>query len=226
MNKSIEVSGKTEDEAIQTALEQLGLERDEVSVEILERAKPGFLGFGGTSAVVRVLYNDEESKTEQVEKFLTGLFEHMNISAVPEVSEDEGGIIQVKISGKNPGALIGRRGETLDAIQHLTNYAVNRGASVRVRVNVDAENYRARRDDTLVHLAEKVAAKVVKYRRNMTLEPMNSYERHVIHTALQENKSVTTFSTGTEPNRRVVVAYEKQQSSTTTTSKYTSREWS
>ena len=223
MNKSIEVSGKTEDEAIEAALAQLGLERDDVSVEILERAKPGFLGFGGTAAVVKVLYTDEESKTEQVEKFLTGLFGHMNVSAVPEISEGEGGTLQVKISGKNPGALIGRRGETLDAIQHLTNYAVNRGASERVRINVDAENYRSRRDETLVHLAEKVAAKVVKYRRNMTLEPMNSYERHVIHTALQENQSVTTFSTGTEPNRRVVVAYEKQQSSGT---KFTSREWS
>lgn len=222
MNKSIEVSGKTEDEAIEAALEQLGLERDEVSVEIVERAKTGFLGFGGTPAIVKVFYSYEESKTELLKNFLLGIFERMNVSASPEISELENGIISVKIVGDNPGALIGRRGETLDAIQHLANYAVNRGSADRVRINIDAENYRSRRDEALVHLAEKVAAKVVKYRKNMTLEPMNSYERHVIHAALQENKTVTTFSTGAEPNRRVVVAYERQQN---TSPQATTREW-
>ena len=113
------------------------------------------------------------------------------------------------LEGDNLGSLIGRRGETLDAIQQLTSYSVNRGRAHRVRVHVDAEHYRARRQESLERLGRKVAGKVVKYRRNVTLEPMNAYERHVIHTALQDYDHVTTYSMGTEPNRRVVVAYER-----------------
>ena len=209
MLKSIEVSGKSEDEAIQSALDQLGKLRDEVSVEIIERAKAGFLGLKSAPAIVRVSYECDESHTERVEKFLNGLFQRMDVSAKPEIREDDG-VITVNLTGEDPGALIGRRGETLDAIQHLTNYVVNRGMSGRVRVNVDTENYRERRNEALERLAEKVASKVVKYRRNMTLEPMNSYERHIIHTALQEYENVTTYSIGTEPNRRIVVAYERK----------------
>ena len=115
----------------------------------------------------------------------------------------------VELVGENLGALIGRRGDTLDAIQHLTNYAVNRGETKRVRINVDAESYRAKREESLQRLAKKVGAKVTNYRRNITLEPMNAYERHVIHAALQDMPDVTTFSTGTEPNRRIVVAYSR-----------------
>ena len=218
MTKYIEVTGKTEDDAIKAGLAQLGLERDEVSVEILERAKSGFLGIGASDAKVRISYSHEETKTVRVEDFLTGLFEHMGVEAKADVEEREGAI-NVTITGENPGAFIGRRGETLDAIQHLTNYVVNRTGN-RVRVNIDAENYRERRNEALVKLAEKMADKATKYRRNMTLEPMNSYERHVIHTALQEREGVTTFSTGTEPNRRVVIAYERK---TDTAPKY--REW-
>ncbi|MEM5769105.1 MAG: RNA-binding cell elongation regulator Jag/EloR, partial [Bacillota bacterium] len=114
------------------------------------------------------------------------------------------------LSGDGMGAIIGRRGETLDAIQHLTNYAVNRGVEERTHISIDAENYRAKREESLVHLAEKMAAKALKYRRSMALEPMNSYERHVIHTALQNYAGVTTASTGVEPNRRVVISCEKQ----------------
>lgn len=209
MTKYIEVTGKTEDDAIKAGLAQLGLERDEVSVEILERAKSGFLGIGASDAKIRISYSHEETKAEMVEEFLTGLFERMEVDAKAEIKEADG-VINVVITGVNPGALIGRRGETLDAIQHLTNYAVNRTGS-RTRVNIDAENYRERRNEALVKLAEKMADKAVKYRRNMTLEPMNSYERHVIHTALQEREGVTTFSTGTEPNRRVVIAYERKE---------------
>ena len=209
MIKSIEAVGKTEDEAIASALSQLGMERDEVSVELIERAKSGFLGIGGTPALVRVSYEVKESKTEKVEEFLNGLFEHMDINATPVIKENEEGVIEVELQGENLGALIGRRGETLDAVQHLTNYAVNHNGENRVRVNIDAENYRAKRAEALERLATKVAAKCVKYRRNITLEPMNAYERHVIHTALQEVEGVTTYSTGNEPNRRVVVAYER-----------------
>ena len=132
-------------------------------------------------------------------------------------------VLPVGNTGSGMGAVIGRRGETLDAIQHLTNYAVNRGSDKHMHISVDAESYRAKREESLVRLAEKMAAKAVKYKRSMALEPMNSYERHVIHTALQDYEGVTTSSTGTEPNRRVVVSYEKPQRPS---NKPVSREWS
>jgi len=206
MTKSIKVTGRTEDEAIASALEQLGLTRDDVSVEIVERAKSGFLGLKNTPAVVRVIYEAKEERTVKVELFLKGLFERMGVEAGIETTEDEGSI-SVVLTGKDMGALIGRRGETLDAIQHLANYVVNRGVSGRVRINIDAENYRQRRNETLESLATRTAGKVVKYRRNMTLDPMNAYERHVIHSALQNYENITTYSVGSEPNRRIVVAY-------------------
>lgn len=210
MTKSIEVSGKTEDEAIQSALEQLGLTRDDVSVEIVERAKTGFLGLKNSPAVVRVVYEAKEDRSMSTEDFLTGLLQRMNIEADLEVTGEDGSI-NVAITGKDPGALIGRRGETLDAMQRITNYVVNRGSSSRVRVTLDAENYRQRRNETLEALAERVAVKVIKYRRNMTLDPMNAYERHVVHTALQNHDNISTYSIGNEPNRRIVVAYGKNK---------------
>ena len=278
----IDVTGKTEEEAIQNALAQLGMDRDDVSVEILERAKSGFLGMGAKPARVRVTYGPDEApmeevavpvkpavvekpekkeepkpkpqpkpqqprqpkpqqprqpkpqpkREERVEKpaapavdlpectddnavritaFLTGLLEHMGSPAAVKVYEEEKGRYKVILEGQKLGALIGRRGETLDAIQQLTNYAVNSGSEKRIRVHVDAENYRARREASLESLAMKVAAKVKKYRRSVTLEAMNAYERHVIHAALQDVKGVTTYSVGTEPNRRVVVAYDRSE---------------
>ncbi len=264
MLKYIEVTAKTEDEAIAKGLAQLGLDRDDVSVEILERGRTGFLGIGSVPAKVKLTYEapDEpapapapvvkekpapapaapKADTHRVErsapkpqpkpepkpapvpaapkgepvddnvaaaivKFQTGLFAHMGVEATPVVTR-EGDTYQVVLEGENMGALIGHRGETLDAIQQLTGYAVNRGRGHRVRVHVDAEGYRARREESLNRLARKTAGKVVKYRRNMTLEAMNAYERHVIHTALQDFPGVTTYSTGTEPNRRTVVAYD------------------
>ena len=213
MEKSIEATGRTEEDAISAALSQLGLTRDEVSVEILERSKSGFLGIGSSPARVRVSYEAKEEREEKMERlisFLEGLFQRMDVkvSIAAEMSED-GDTISVVLSGPSVGAVIGRRGETLDAIQHLSNYVINAASSERIRVNIDAENYRAKRADSLTSLAKKTAAKVLKYRRSMTLEPMNAYERHVIHTALQDYEGVTTYSTGTEPNRRVVVAYER-----------------
>ena len=275
MREFIDVTGKTEDEAISKALVQLGLDRDDVSVEILERAKSGFLGLGSCPAKVRVSYGPEEEeeiappapqpkaekaepveKTEKVKKakapekkpekpapkkenppkkektpaapvqdlgeevddekaqaiktFLNGLLAQMDSSADVKVYQPEKGRYKVFLEGDNLGALIGRRGETLDAIQQLTSYAVNRTGG-RVRVQLDAEGYREKREQSLQHLARKVAGKVVKYRRSVTLEPMNAYERHVIHTALQEVPCVTTYSTGTEPNRRVIVAYDRDK---------------
>ena len=151
----------------------------------------------------------EGEKAERIDAFLTGLLAQMGAEARPVIRVDENGTYQVELVGRELGGLIGRRGETLDAIQQLTSYAVNHGQSKRVRIHVDAEGYRAKREESLVRLAQKVAGKVVKYRRNVTLEPMNAYERHVIHTALQETPDITTYSIGTEPNRRTVVAYSR-----------------
>ena len=283
----IDVTGKTEDEAIRKGLEQLGMDRDDVSVEILERAKSGFLGIGSNPARVRLTYGPEEApvaepapvvkpvvqkpaEEKKVEKpsapkaadkpqrsenaqrgdraprpqrtdkpqraprpekkdipaidlplcedenaqrivaFVSGLLEHMDSAAQVKVYEMEKGRYKVILEGEKLGQLIGRRGETLDAIQQLTNYAVNTGSDKRIRIQMDAENYRAKREQSLESLAGKVAAKVAKYRRSVTLEPMNAYERHVIHAALQDVKGVTTYSIGTEPNRRVVVAYDRE----------------
>ncbi len=222
MRKEIEVTGKTEDEAIARALAELGKERDEVSVEILQRAKAGFLSLGAAPAIVKVSYEAEETQEEKVRKFLEGLLERMGVEADMTFTTRENGGLVVSLSGSNMGPVIGRRGETLDAIQHLTNYIVNRGQEKRAHISVDAENYRSKREDSLVRLAEKMAAKVIKYRRDMALEPMNSYERHVIHTALQDYAGVTTASSGTEPNRRVVIHYAQQDSSP---SRPHSREW-
>jgi spoIIIJ-associated protein len=270
----IDVTGKTEDEAIRKALEQLHMDRDDVSVEILERAKSGFLGIGSSPARVRVTYGQEEPEApaapvqpekkpekkpepkpqpkpqqpkpqkaeapkaapkapeapkaeeapaapaqelcqddnaRRITEFLTGLLEHMDSPARVQVTETEKGRYSVVLEGQKLGQLIGRRGETLDAIQQLTNYAVNSGREKRIRVHVDAENYRAKREQSLESLARKVAAKVTRYRRSVTLEPMNAYERHVIHAALQDVPGVNTYSIGSEPNRRVVVSYDRDK---------------
>ena len=297
MEKSIITTGKTLDLAIAAALKQLGLERDSVSVEIIENAKSGFLGFGAVPAKIKVTYEapDEEtgpapalsaasrskpkkaavvaqepapvvaapaqtvpskaapkpqetkpvepkpeqrkvekkpaapkqpkpvaepveykvaepgSMEEKIETFVKGLLEHMGSDAVPHAVKTGDDTYMVDLVGENLGMLIGRRGDTLDAIQHLINYTINRDANKRTRISVDAENYRQKREESLQRLAAKVAGKVVKYRRNITLEPMNAYERHVIHAALQDTENVTTFSTGTEPNRRIVVAYSRER---------------
>ena len=256
MIKTLEKSGRTEDDAIAAALAELGLDRDDVSVEIISRAKSGFLGIGAVAAVVRVSYEapDEapapapapvpESRTvrpvaekpqrkpapagesvdyAEIRKFLTGLLERMGVEADMEISPRDNGGVNVSLSGSGMGAIIGRRGETLDAIQHLTNYVINRGSENHTHISVDAECYRSKREDSLTHLAEKMAEKAIKYKRSMALEPMNSYERHVIHTALQNYEGVTTNSTGVEPNRRVVVSYVKPEPNT---NKSQGREWS
>lgn len=223
MLKWIEATGRSEEAAIQNALAQLGLDRDSVSVEVLERARNGFLGFGSSPAKVKVTYevSQEEAPAspvpgakpgdleERIRAFLSGLLAHMGVEAAIHVSPKGDNGILVTLEGPKLGALIGHRGETLDAIQQLTNYAVNRGRTHRVRIHIDAEHYRAKREESLKRLANKVAVKVVKYRRNITLEPMNAYERHVIHETLQDYPDVITYSTGTEPNRRTVVAFSR-----------------
>ena len=144
---------------------------------------------------------------EKIEQFLKGLLEHMGSQAVPHAVKGEDNTYQVDLVGDDLGYLIGRRGDTLDAIQHLANYSVNRGIEGHVRINVDAEAYREKREDSLRRYARKKAQQVLKAHRRTTLEPMNAYERHVIHATLQDMDRITTYSVGTEPNRRVVIEY-------------------
>ena len=165
---------------------------------------------------------DEKPEYAAIRSFLSGLLERMNVKAGIEISPRENGGVNVNLTGSGMGAIIGRRGETLDAIQHLTNYVVNRGSDKHMHISVDAESYRSKREESLTKLAEKMAEKAIKYKRSMALEPMNSYERHVIHTALQNVEGVTTSSTGVEPNRRVVVSYVRPEQPS---NKPQSREW-
>ena len=307
MEKTLVASGKTIDLAIESALAQLGLDRDSVSVQVLQQAKSGFLGFGAQPAKVQVTYEapdevpaapkvalssasrkpkpapapkpvapkaeapkaevkvedtkvedakaeapkqektpeapkaprpqqpraprepreprepkpqreafvapreyapaPEGSVEEKIEQFLKGLLTHMDSKAVPHCWKENGNTYQVDLVGEDLGYLIGRRGDTLDAIQHLCNYAINREVEGHIRVNVDAESYRQKREESLRRYARKKAQQVLKARRRTTLEPMNAYERHVIHAALQDMENITTHSTGVEPNRCVVIEY-------------------
>ena len=302
MEKTIVATGKTIDLAIESALTQLGLDRDSVSVQVLQQAKAGFLGLGAQPAKVEVTYEApdpvvvpekpksalgsasrskpkakpvpekkveapkaepapapkaekkaeapkaEQPKKEQpkkekkaeapkapkapkaeqpkeakpsrvytpavagsteekIEVFVKGLLEHMGSKAVPQAYKENDNTYFVELVGEDLGYLIGRRGDTLDAIQHLANYTINRDIDGHIRINVDAESYREKREDSLRRYARKKAQQVLKARRRTTLEPMNAYERHVIHAALQDMENITTHSTGTEPNRRVVIEY-------------------
>ena len=304
MEKSIITTGKTIDEAVETALAQLGLTRDDVTYQVISLPKSGFFGIGAVPAKVQVTYEapdlkpavkteapkaevkKEETKAEtaprialssasrskpkadaapraekkpvekkpepkpevkaapapkaekkpvekkerapkapkaetkreyvpaapgsneeKIEQFIAGLLENMGSKAVPHCWAENENSYRVELTGEGLGFLIGRRGETLDAIQHLANYAVNRSVDGHVRINVDAECYREKREDSLRRYARKKAQQVLKNRRRTTLEPMNAYERHVIHAALQDMDNITTHSTGTEPNRRVVIEY-------------------
>ena len=314
MEKSIITTGKTIEEAVETALQQLGLTRDDVSYQVISLPKSGFFGIGAVPAKVQVTYEAPDLKPaakaepkaepeqkpeapkaepaaprialssasrskpkaqkpvekkpeapkaeaapkpvekkpepkaekkpeapkaekkpmekkekpakapkqevkreytpaapgsgeEKIEQFIKGLLENMGSQAVPHCWSDSENSYRVELTGEGLGFLIGRRGETLDAIQHLANYAVNRQLDGHIRINVDAESYREKREDSLRRYARKKAQQVLKNRRRTTLEPMNAYERHVIHAALQDMDNITTHSTGTEPNRRVVIEY-------------------
>ena len=291
MEKTLIATGKSIDLAIEAALNQLAMDRDDVRVQVLQKEKAGFLGFGAQPAKVQVTYDvpdpvvepekpksalgsaSRSNKTkvnnpapapkaepkkeqpkaepkkeqpkaesrkdapkaerkprpepkkeaakvtreyapaeagsveEKIEQFIKGLLEHMGSNAVPHAVKGEDNTYHVELVGEDLGYLIGRRGDTLDAIQHLSNYSINRDVEGHLRINVDAEDYRAKREDSLRKYARKKAQQVLKARRRTTLEPMNAYERHVIHAALQDMENITTHSTGSEPNRRVVIEY-------------------
>jgi len=207
MRKVIETTGNTIDAAIENALLQLGCSRETegVEIEVIARPKSGFLGFGKEPAKVRV--SVDGTPADVARKFLEGLLIRLGTPAQIEVAENRGDKeIHMDLSGDNMGAVIGRRGETLDALQYLTTIVANRAEDDRWRVVLDTENYRAKRQESLIALANKTAARVVKYQKAVALEPMNPHERRIIHAALQPNEAVTTYSTGNEPNRKVIVA--------------------
>ena len=294
MEKTLVATGKTIELAIASALTQLGLDRDSVSVQVLAQAKSGFLGFGAQPAKVQVTYEAPDpapqapksalssasrskpkaaapvqkpqvpqqevpkqevkkpeapkpqkaeapkppkapkveapkapkepkveapkaprefvpaapgSVEEKIEVFLKGLLEHMGSAAVPHAWKDGEDSYRVELTGEDLGYLIGRRGDTLDALQHLCNYSMNRSVDGHIRISVDAEDYRQKREESLRRYARKKAQQVLKAHRRTTLEPMNAYERHLVHATLQDMDRITTHSVGTEPNRRVVIEY-------------------
>lgn len=234
MAHSIEVSAKTIDEAIEKGLTELSREREDVTVEVLENPKQGFLGIGSTPAkILMTVLGDEAPAKEtprakkekkkaeapakkketvpadgEAAEFLTKVLSFICEGAsVEKVVGTEDGTVSLEIVGDTLGGVIGRRGETLDALQHLTNLAVNRKSADKIRVMLDAENYRAKRADSLEKFARRAAAQAIKYKRNKALEPMNAYERHIVHVSLQDMENISTSSVGVEPNRRVVINY-------------------
>lgn len=206
---TVEKFGKTVDEATSAALNELNANIEDVDVEILEEGSKGFLGIGNKDAKVRVTLKSVSPEKKAIE-FLSALFEKWGIDvSVNAYVEDE--FLKVDLSGDDMGIVIGKRGETLDALQHLTSLNVNTGNSSFIKVSLDTEGYREKRVKTLTELAKKYAIKVAKSKRNYTFEPMNSYERRIIHASLQDDKYVTTYSIGQSPNRKVVIAYNRTQ---------------
>ena len=196
-----EFKGKTVDDALMNGLKELGLGLDQVDFEIVQEGTKGIFGFG-KSAIVRL--SKKVTTTNKAEEFLTELLKHMDVSATAEVTETEESI-NVNLVGDSTGVLIGRRGETLDALQYLTSLVINKDLDEYKRVVLDTENYRAKREETLIKLANRIAGKVAKTGKRVVLEPMNPYERRVLHATLQDHEKVETVSEGEEPYRRVII---------------------
>lgn len=206
MNEEIiEISGRNVEEAIETALKQLATDRDSVEIEVIDEGNKGLLGIiGKQSAKIKVTL--KATPTEKVCRFLDKIFVNMGTEIFIHV-EDEGEEedLRIVLGGKDVGVAIGRRGEVLDALQYLASLVYNRNTPDYRRVVVDSENYRQKREDTLKKLAERLAERARRYRKEVILEPMNPYERRIIHSVLQNNKYVRTYSIGEEPSRKVVI---------------------
>lgn len=200
--KTFEATGKTYEEALMAGLAQMGLPSEKVDVEVLEEGTKGFLGIGAKP--YKLLLTKKDTPTIRAEEFLKNVTELMGLTVTFEITETDEALL-INMQGDNQGILIGHRGETLDALQYLTSLQVNKGGKEYRRVTLDTEGYRAKREQTLIALAGRMAAKVQKSGRRMVLEPMNPYERRILHATLQDNPYVTTHSEGDEPNRRVVI---------------------
>lgn len=205
--KSVEAVGKTYEEALASALNSLGVEKDQVEIQVLEEGTKGFLGFGAKPTKIKVtLLNTIKATTE---KFLRDVLDAANINAEFKI-EEEKDTLKINISGEEASMLIGRRGEALDSLQFLVSLLVNKEGKDYMRVILDIENYRQKREESLIRFANKMARSAVKSRRNLKLEPMNPYERRIIHAALQSDPYVTTYSEGDEPYRRIVISLKKR----------------
>lgn len=205
MKTSIEKNAKSVELAVQEALNELGITQDEAEIEVLDEGAKGFLGLGAKDATVRVTKKGKDAEQLAVE-FLTDVTKAMGLDVTFETERTEGNALKVEMSGDKMGLLIGKRGDTLNALQYLTSMAVNKQTEEYTKINLDTENYRAKRQDVLVKLAKKLAATVVRTGKNITLEPMSPNERRIIHYTLQNNNKVKTYSVGDEPNRKVVIA--------------------
>ncbi|MFA7636616.1 MAG: RNA-binding cell elongation regulator Jag/EloR [Monoglobales bacterium] len=197
--------GKTLDEAINQGLSELGLTREEAEIEIIDEGSKGFLGIGGKEACVRIY--GKISPEKKAVKFLSSMVSRICDDVEYEVETDSDGRVVITMSGPNMGILIGRHGDTLDALQYLTSLYINKVSSEYVKIILDTENYRAKRKETLVKLARRLGSQVVKTGTSVTLEPMSPGERRIIHSTLQNNKLIQTVSIGEEPNRRVVIQH-------------------
>lgn len=221
MRRQIEQEGKTVEEAMKLGLEAIGLSEAEVTVEIIEREKSGFLGIGSKPAKVKLTALEEQDEPaaevpaekpvenseagKKAKEFLSNVFEKMNLEVKIEYTTGEKEI-RINLSGDEMGAVIGRRGETLDALQYLTTLAVNKSSEDYYKISLDTENYRSEREKTLQNLALRLAEKAKRNRRNVSLEPMNAYERKIIHSALQDDDMIQTYSVGEEPNRKIIIS--------------------
>ncbi len=202
--KVIEKSAKTVDAAVELAVAELGCSFNDVEVEVIDPGAKGVLGlFGGKDAVVRVSYNENDPARDAI-AFLQPIFKSLKVIPTHEVEEKDG-IIWITFRGKGLGAIIGRRGETLDALQYLTNLSVNRQFEDKTRIVLDVENYRAERERTLTNLAKKMADKARRTDRDVILEPMSPHERRIIHIALQDDEDIKTVSVGEEPYRKIII---------------------
>lgn len=204
----IEISAKNVDDAITQATVQLGITSDQLEYEVLDKGSTGFLGIGSKNAVIKA--RKKFSIDENVVEFLSSIFDamKMEVEILVAVNEEEH-IIEVELKGDDMGILIGKRGQTLDSLQYLTNLAINKHSDEYYKVKIDTEDYRKRRKETLENLAKSIAYKVKRTKRPVSLEPMNPFERRIIHSALQNDRYVTTHSEGDEPYRHVVVTLKK-----------------
>ena len=204
----IEISAKTVDDAITEACQKFSVTSDKLEYEVIEEGSAGFLGLGSKSAVIKARV--KSSVKDIAKTFLNDVFEAMKLTVVIDIRFDEvENIMDIDLSGDEMGILIGKRGQTLDSLQYLTSLVVNKDVENYIHIKVDTENYRKRRKDTLENLAKNIAFKVKRTKRAVSLEPMNPYERRIIHSALQNDRYVTTHSEGDEPFRRVVVTLKR-----------------
>ena len=209
--RTVTAKGKTIDEAIQNALEMLNTTKDKVTTKVIDLPSAGFMGvFGSKPAKVEVSVNDETD--DIIRDFLTEVFDKMQIRAEFEIRfDEEEGIIVVDIKSEQTGVIIGKRGATLDALQYLVSLVVNKGKDEYIKVTLDVENYREKRKRALQDLADKIAQNVQRKRGRYALEPMNPYERRIIHASLQNYKNIITYSEGEEPNRHIVIEYKRDK---------------